>query len=89
MRHPRRLVLLAGWLLLQAPADPMDPDTPPMERWRRVKSFDSEQDCQAYREQMMEVGAETGSEGLLEEVKYARCVSEDKVGSGSTTTTTP
>jgi hypothetical protein len=72
-------VLLGGWLLLQAPANPLDPDTPPMTKWKTVKTFESQSDCEEYREEAMQEGAELGSEAMLEQSKYLRCVASDAV----------
>jgi hypothetical protein len=54
----RRLLLLSGWVLVQRPTEWTNPTEPPIDKWRQVKSFDSEEDCYSYRNEALIVGAE-------------------------------
>jgi hypothetical protein len=88
MRHGRRSLLLLGWLLVQKPTEWTDPTDPPIEKWKQVKRFGSEQDCQAYRNEALIVGAEMGSSAMEAQADSYRCV-RDGAAAATTSTTTP
>ena len=71
------------WVAVLAPKD-IPPDTyPPIEKTRRVKTFESFADCENYRNQALADGAAMGSNAMLEEASSLRCI-PDKPGSTAT-----
>ena len=90
--HLRPLLLVAGFILVQKPADWDDPSDPPIERWKQVKRFESYEACEDYRNEALIAGAEVRSQAMLAQADSFRCV-QDPVqapkASPSTTTTAP
>ena len=85
MRPGRRSLILLGWLLVQKPTEWTDPTDPPIERWKEVKRFDAEGDCEAYRNEALIVGAEMGSGAMEAQADSYRCVRDRTADSTSTT----
>ena len=88
MRPGRRSLILLGWLLVQKPTEWTDPTDPPIEKWKVVKRFGSESECQAYRNEALIVGAELGSGAMEAQADSYRCV-RDGAAASTTSTTTP
>ena len=53
------VLVLAGWVLVQVPKDLSD--DPPITQTKRIRTFATASDCEAYRAEAMQVGAETGA----------------------------
>ncbi len=86
MSRARRSLILLGWLLVQKPTEWKDPTEPPIEKWKQVKRFDSEQDCESYRDEALIVGAEMASGAMEAQADSYRCVRD--VGATTTTSST-
>lgn len=72
-------VLMAGWVLLEVPADVMNDDDPAIQKGIRVKTFDSQQSCENFRTNAMADDAAMGMDDGLDQDRQMRCVSEDKL----------
>jgi hypothetical protein len=68
------------WVAVLAPKD-IPPDTyPPIEKTRRVQTFETFADCENYRNQALADAAAMASSAMLEEASSLRCI-PDRAGS--------
>jgi hypothetical protein len=77
--HRLAFLLLAAWVLIEVPAGSMDDDAPAIQKAIRVKTFDSQQNCENFRTNAMADDAEMGINDGLDQDRQMRCVSEDKL----------
>jgi len=75
--HRLALLLVAAWVLIEVPADPMDDDAPAIDKAVRVKTFDTQQNCENFRANAMADDAEMGMDTGLDQDRQMRCVAEE------------
>lgn len=77
--HALALSVLAGWVLIEVPPGPLNWDDPAIQKAERVRTFDTEENCENFRENALAEDAEMGMNVGLDQDRQMKCVPEDKL----------